>query len=53
MRIAWGDRKSLENFSCDPLRSAVDEAEREWRSKLADLEAKAARAGVPQNWRYD
>ena len=53
VRIAWGDRKSLENFSCNPLRSAVDEAEREWRSKLADLEAKAGRAGVPQSWRYD
>jgi hypothetical protein len=53
VHISWGNRKSLENFSCDPLRSAVDEAERAWRSKLDELEARAGRDGVPQNWRYD
>jgi len=51
--ISWGSSRSLENFGCEPLRNAVDEAESAWRGRLDDLEARAAREGVPQNWRFD
>jgi hypothetical protein len=53
VHVSWGSSKKLENFSCSPLRTAVEEAERSWQSKLDDLEARAGREGVPQNWRYD
>jgi hypothetical protein len=53
VRVSWGSTRSLENYSCEPLRDAVDEAESVWRSKLDDLEARAARENVPQNWRFD
>jgi hypothetical protein len=49
----WGGSRSLENFSCEPLRQAAEEAERIWQDRLDILEAKARAAEVPQNWRGD
>ncbi len=53
VRPRWGGSRSLENFSCGPLREAAEEAERIWQERLDALEAKARAADVPQNWRGD
>jgi len=49
----WSGGRSLENFSCEPLHAAADEAQRIWQERLDLLEAEARSAEVPQNWRSD